>query len=395
MSLQPTNQPLPDPTIALQNAQQAFAAGNNSLAYYWASAATHAAPNWEEPWLILAAVSTPRDSLYYIDRALAINPSSQRALGGKQWAEERLAKASPAPQAAVAAASAPAKPKRSHTWIKVLAVIVVLGLLAIAAMAVAGFTLFNREPAAALPVVYQAAQARPQKVNFRANVMPANLQDLTTKSQTLNVASEADVPPTSTSVPAVAVVILTNTLVPAEPTALPPTATLEATPVPPQPTALPPEPTAVPEIPVVQITPVEAPAELPAEFAAPAAPQPVAGDGERWIDVNVSTQQLFAYEGNTLINSFTVSTGTWETPTVIGTYRVYIKYTSTDMRGPGYFLQDVPWTMYFYQGYGIHGTYWHNNFGTPMSHGCVNMAVPDANWLFNWASVGTIVNVHY
>lgn len=370
MSLQPTNQPLPDPTIALQNAQQAFAAGNNSLAYYWASAATHAAPNWEEPWLILAAVSTPRDSLYYIDRALAINPNSQRALGGKQWAEERLAKASPAPQATVAATSAPAKPKRSNTWIKVLAVIVVLGLLAIAAMAVAGFTLFNREPAAALPVVYQAAQARPQKVNFRANVMPANLQDLTTKSQTLNVASEADVPPTSTSVPAVAVVILTNTLVP-------------------------PEPTAVPEIPVVQITPVEAPAELPAEFAAPAAPQPVAGDGERWIDVNVSTQQLFAYEGNTLINSFTVSTGTWETPTVIGTYRVYIKYTSTDMRGPGYFLQDVPWTMYFYQGYGIHGTYWHNNFGTPMSHGCVNMAVPDANWLFNWASVGTIVNVHY
>ena len=51
--------------------------------------------------------------------------------------------------------------------------------------------------------------------------------------------------------------------------------------------------------------------------------------------------------------------------------------------------------MYFYKGYGLHGTYWHNNFGTPMSHGCVNLATGDAGWLFSWASVGTVVNVHY
>ena len=51
--------------------------------------------------------------------------------------------------------------------------------------------------------------------------------------------------------------------------------------------------------------------------------------------------------------------------------------------------------MFFRGDYGLHGTYWHNNFGTPMSRGCVNLTIDDAAWLFNWASVGTVVNVHY
>jgi lipoprotein-anchoring transpeptidase ErfK/SrfK len=119
------------------------------------------------------------------------------------------------------------------------------------------------------------------------------------------------------------------------------------------------------------------------------------GEGERWIDVNLSQQMTYAYEGSSLVNSFVVSTGTWQHPTVTGTYRVYIKLRYTDMAGPGYYLPDVPNTMYFYKGYGLHGTYWHSNFGTPMSHGCVNLSIPDSAWLFNWASTGTIVNVHY
>ena len=59
-----------------------------------------------------------------------------------------------------------------------------------------------------------------------------------------------------------------------------------------------------------------------------------------------------------------------------------------------FWIADVPWTMYFYGGYAIHGTYWHNNFGTPMSHGCVNMRTSEAKWLFNWAPRGTLVVVH-
>jgi lipoprotein-anchoring transpeptidase ErfK/SrfK len=62
--------------------------------------------------------------------------------------------------------------------------------------------------------------------------------------------------------------------------------------------------------------------------------------------------------------------------------------------GYNYDLKDVPYVMYFFEDYAIHGAYWHNNFGTPMSHGCVNMNVPDAEWLYNWAPLGTLVSVH-
>ncbi|MBC8330497.1 MAG: L,D-transpeptidase, partial [Anaerolineae bacterium] len=116
--------------------------------------------------------------------------------------------------------------------------------------------------------------------------------------------------------------------------------------------------------------------------------------GERWIDIDLSDQRLYAYVDDDLVKSFVVSTGTWQYPTVTGQFHIYVKYLHADMAGPGYYLPDVPYTMYFYKGYGIHGTYWHNNFGTPMSHGCVNMITDDAGWIYNWASVGTMVSVH-
>ena len=137
------------------------------------------------------------------------------------------------------------------------------------------------------------------------------------------------------------------------------------------------------------------------EYVAPtevaAAPVPVGVDtgGEHWIDVDLSQQRVYAYAGDTVVNSFVVSTGTWQTPTVTGKYKVWVKLRSAAMSGPGYYLPDVPYIMYFYGSYGLHGTYWHNNFGTPMSHGCVNLTIPDAEWLYNFSSVGTVVNVHY
>ena len=160
-------------------------------------------------------------------------------------------------------------------------------------------------------------------------------------------------------------------------------------------------PTSLPE-------PTETPAQLAMEIVPPTptreyippAPgqKPVyasSGNGSRWIDVDLSNQMVYAYEGDVIVNSFLVSTGTWATPTVTGQYNIYVKYRSAKMSGPGYYLPNVPYIMYFYKGYGLHGTYWHNNFGTPMSHGCVNLRTDDAGWLFNWASVGTLVNVHY
>jgi lipoprotein-anchoring transpeptidase ErfK/SrfK len=131
----------------------------------------------------------------------------------------------------------------------------------------------------------------------------------------------------------------------------------------------------------------------------PAFPPHWGAQGEKWIDVNLTSQTLIAYENQTPVYRARVSSGLPQYPTIAGTFRIYVKYEKADMSGgygaDAYYLPDVPYVMYFHGDYGLHGTYWHNNFGTPMSHGCVNLATPDAQWLFNWAPVGTRVVTHY
>jgi LysM repeat protein len=133
------------------------------------------------------------------------------------------------------------------------------------------------------------------------------------------------------------------------------------------------------------------PAAEPAPAPAPAASSAVGKE----VLVDLSEQRAYAYENGTLLKSFVVSTGLPGTPTVTGTFAIYVKYRSAGMTGPGYNLPNVPYVMYFYRGYGLHGTYWHNNFGHPMSHGCVNFRTPDAEWIYNWAPVGTTVRVQW
>ena len=125
------------------------------------------------------------------------------------------------------------------------------------------------------------------------------------------------------------------------------------------------------------------------EPPAPAAPTATG----RAILVSVSQQRIYAFENGEMVHSHLTSTGLPETPTVLGDYRIQRKYVATDMRGEDYFLPDVPWTMYFYQGYAIHGTYWHNSFGRPMSHGCVNLPPEEAQWFYEFADMGTLVRV--
>jgi hypothetical protein len=108
--------------------------------------------------------------------------------------------------------------------------------------------------------------------------------------------------------------------------------------------------------------------------------------GEKWIEVNVTSQKVTAWEGDVPVMSFTVSTGLPNTPTVLGKFNIYWKLTSTLMVGSNYYLPEVPYTMYFYAGYALHGTYWHDNFGQPMSHGCVNLKTDQAKQLFEWAN---------
>ncbi len=120
----------------------------------------------------------------------------------------------------------------------------------------------------------------------------------------------------------------------------------------------------------------------------------------RWIEINLFEQTLAAYEGNRMVFATLVSTGAppfWTRP---GLFSIYEKHALTDMRGSFeadrsdyYMLEDVPWTMYFDESRALHGAYWHDFFGYPTSHGCVNLTIADAHWLFEWAQVGDQVYV--
>lgn len=130
---------------------------------------------------------------------------------------------------------------------------------------------------------------------------------------------------------------------------------------------------------------------------------PVLGttNGEKRIEVDLTHQRLYAYEGDWKVFDFLISSGKWgRTPT--GEFTIWVKLRSTKMSGGSkalrtyYYLPNVPYVMYFYnadipqwRGYGIHGTYWHNNFGHPMSHGCINMKTEEVAMLYEWATPTT------
>jgi len=112
---------------------------------------------------------------------------------------------------------------------------------------------------------------------------------------------------------------------------------------------------------------------------------------EKWIEVDLSEQKLRAWEGDRLFLESLISSGKWA-PTPVGEFRIWIKIKYAKMSGGSkenntyYYLPNVPYIMYFYNGYGLHGTYWHNNFGRPMSHGCINLPTPIAEKIFYWSN---------
>lgn len=124
---------------------------------------------------------------------------------------------------------------------------------------------------------------------------------------------------------------------------------------------------------------------------------------EKLIAVDLGSQKLTAWENGKIVHETKISSGMKLTPTVKGSFRVQRKIPLHDMRGPSpykdiypsgkYLTKNVPNTLYFYQGYAIHGAYWHNNFGRPASHGCVNTPLASAQWLYDWAPVGTRIEI--
>jgi hypothetical protein len=144
-----------------------------------------------------------------------------------------------------------------------------------------------------------------------------------------------------------------------------------------------------------------------------------AQDGERWLDVSIANQTLVAYEGTKPVFATLVSTGEAgladpETTksTVLGEFRIFSKHVTTTMSsevvGEEFQLKDIPYVQYFQEGYALHAAYWHDDFGIPRSHGCINLSPEDARWLFSWtephvpstwhgaraADGGSVVSVH-
>lgn len=135
---------------------------------------------------------------------------------------------------------------------------------------------------------------------------------------------------------------------------------------------------------VAEVYPDDPPADMLAE--------------NRWVDVNLAEQVVRAFEDGQLVYATLASTGRagfWTRP---GTFQVWTRLQADDMGGGAagsdyYFLERVPWVLYFDQARALHGTYWHNRFGQPSSHGCVNLSPADAHWFFDFAEVGTYVHV--
>jgi lipoprotein-anchoring transpeptidase ErfK/SrfK len=142
---------------------------------------------------------------------------------------------------------------------------------------------------------------------------------------------------------------------------------------------------------------------VPASVVARVIPNPTPPEGiegNRWIEVNLYEQTVAVYENNELVFATLVASGLdpfWTRP---GTFQIYDKLDTTPMSGSfeadrsdAYYLEDVPWTMYFDEARAFHGAYWRANLGFPQSHGCVNLSIGDSRWLFDWAQVGDWVYI--
>lgn len=152
---------------------------------------------------------------------------------------------------------------------------------------------------------------------------------------------------------------------------------------------LPTEPTRRRGIPVYDEALFVAPPAVPAPVAAPAVPT----DGGRSLVVSLGQQAMWAFDNGAVVRTAYVSTGTERFATPTGQFFVNTKIDAQTMEGvldgEYYNVPDVPYVMYFTdRGHAIHGTYWHDNFGQPMSHGCVNLPMEVAAWLYGWAPVG-------
>lgn len=368
---------------AVQNAQTALQRGDKLSARRWAEMAASLAPEREEPWLLLAAVASPKASVGYLKQALKLNPDSPRAKAGLDWALKRVeAAAQSAPTARVRAAKPAGTSAQTATTVptriarpvaasqkpaslpektkKSIPSIFILLLLPILLIGVLAFSIWNASPALAV---------------FSSQVSESNNHHVSAWAQ-LGLAKATSTPaPTATP-------IATST----------PTET--ATPI-------------FTETPTASPTTEASPTPLPTDTGGPAqsnrqAPEavPVNTSG-KWILVDISEQHLYAYEGETLVYSFVASTGMGNS-TRVGTFRVQDKIPNA--YGATWNIWMPNWLGIYYSGSlenGIHAlpilsngaTLWAGYLGTPISFGCVVLGSYEEQQLYDWAEIGIPVKI--
>ena len=380
-------------------------------------------------WLAFVLTS-PHDTIRVLRRVLTLDPHNERAKAGIKWALARLEQAAsetepqlPADFPPAEEESPPAPPDirqqilsgkvkkqarkgvlahRARRTIRPLVVILVVsGVLGLTAIALGALVFVPPEtlaawlPASAVNLSTQSQEALPAIPDQSLAASKAiAAKSLASRSDTLTLAAPS-IPPVLIE-PALPPVALGSVRSEFEPPVLAETNL----------SGLEPANLIGPEQPLISDD-----LQVPVMVDKLSLAHQPAYPGEKWIEVNLTAQQAIAWEGDQPVLSFMASTGLPNTPTVVGEFHIYWKLASTLMTGPGYYLPEVPYTMYFYGGYALHGTYWHNNFGQPMSHGCVNLETGNAQKLFEWAepiippgqtqvvssadNPGTLVVVHY
>lgn len=401
----------------LNAAQRAITAGRAAEARQLLQAYARENPNDYRPWLWLAGLTaSPGQSLRYLERAERLNPNDPAIARARAWTLSRMpgargsngkqpkpaAKPAPAPTATQVSPPAPpaqaipfqAPPPRSSVSTSTADA----GLPQRAPLREKRART-RREPWESRRIAYERNESQAQPVGrsiwllagvtFVVLALMLSSAAFVLRGQNNPVLASGEGQTRESTLPGVKIVADVSTAEAAQPITL---------------NTVTPTPANTPEAtPTLQPTPTTPPTATPAPTVIinPGVDDPLqyvtVGENERWIDVDLSTQTLTAYEGAVPVFQTLISSGMANHPTVTGQFHIWLRYESQTMDGRllgyDYYLENVPYVMYFYRDYALHGTYWHNNFGTPMSHGCVNLATPDAEWLFNWSTIGTLVNV--
>ena len=392
---------LPTAIEAIQQAYQALQRGDKRAVRHWAELALAQDSTLEEPWLLLAAVSTPRASVEFLQRALQGHPESQRARKGLDWAMKRLREAEAKPPAVETT-----QPARAQTPVPTQPVRVVASPAATQPARVAKTSPVEKQTPrwGVVPLVLSLLTCLLIAASFFWGATPvrAFLNGLAQPPQGAVAWSAAEVAKSTGAV--------FPTLTPLSPVAVGSATSL------PQVTFLPQSsPTPTPTQPV---TPTESPTALPTDIASEPWPTPLPTDtpapqqaaapapnyeSGKLILVDISEQHMYVYENGTLVYSFVVSTG-MNGGTRVGTFSVLNKIPSA--YGSTWNIWMPNWLGIYWSGHlqnGIHALpilpngqrLWAGYLGTPISYGCVVLGAYESELLYYWAEVGTPVVIQY